>query len=799
MLRGLLFVLLAAGLAAARNGEEPLNHYGIVALTDSAVGVRLAARFKAKGQPVFLVHDINIGLSRNDIMRFPDRVVLVDDDVWATLRAEGALAKIRASPVVRVQGLATASSWTQRAGLVGDARQRKAFQLGAEILRILEENFGGSPHANQLTLSFDQGRLTLLASAAMMDQLKLSPVRRIDPEGRPRIISVPPDSLRFVRQPFDFRVWAVDPGNPAGALSYTLRGAIPPGLAWDAARHALSGTPTAPGRWGLTAVVRNAEGKSDSLPFVVHFRANEPPEALSPTRITASTGREWTFAPRPRDPDHPGNSLRIVPETLPRRMSYDANAGLFRWRPDSAQVGRRHRFAFAVEDPLGARRSYAYELRVTSDESVVLTEGVKIDLPSDTLVRGRTYIWRTEAMRAAWAGQDIHLEAVSGSDSTRFGNDTLFLRPGQPGLHRLDFAFIVQGQPVAQSIMIPVRDDTPPVFLTHAGDWKVRLGEPAREYHPIAMDPEGERVTLDAEFPAGNGMEWDGRRLRFEPARPGRYPVRFVARDEGGKAAEQWVAYEARKEPVGTRWILESHNQGDYAALTATRDFGTGRVGIYSPNFRGTLLPDRHWIASETPFIFLGGNLLGPKSAARGSALWGDVGFNFSNPPAPFFFTGGTYLRLNGEWRFPESPLSWIEAEFRTHIHQALFAASQKNVEGLTDTSESLDLDSLSEGSLGRTVRNAFRPDNMRAFARVEALGPVGFGFHLGPSTWREDVPMRRRYIQWVGGTVRYRLERHPDTYQASFRAGWSAGNVDSKGSGWSWYASLRASLGSAP
>jgi hypothetical protein len=792
----ILGALLLAGAAFARNGAEPLNHYGLVALTDTDVGNRLASRFKAKGQPVFLVHDVNAGLSRNDIMRFADRVVLVDDDVWSTLRAEGALGKIRSSPIVRVQGKATASTWTQRADLVADPRQRMGFRLGAEILRVLEENFGGSPHENQLTLVFDEGRLTLLASAALMDQLTLFPVRRVDADGRPQIVSAPPDTARFTRLPFEYRIWAVDPADPAGTLTYVLRGAIPPGLAWDATRHALTGVPTAAGRWILTAVARNAAGRQDTMSFVLRFRANEPPDAGEPTRLVAIAGREWTYSPRPRDLDHPGYDLRVIPGDMPKRMSYDAETGLFRWRPDSGQSGGRYAFAFAVEDALGARRNYAYELRVTKDDGVLMTEGVKIDLPLDTLVLGRTYTWRTDAMRAAWSAQNIRLYSVTGSDSTRYEHDTLFLRPTRLGVHRLEFTFAVQGAAATQTVLLPVRDDKPPVFLTEFSDWKVQLGDPPRAYQPFAMDPEGEAVSMEAEFQPGKGMEWDGRRLLVDPKTPALYSARFVARDAGGKTAEQWVTFEAVKEPVSASWLLESHWQGSYMALTASRDFGTGRFGVYTPNFTGAMVPDRRWAYSESPFFFLGGNLLGRNAAAQGRTLWGDVGFSYSVPPPPFLLTGGAYLRLNGEWHFPESPLSWIEAEFRTHVHQALFAINKNDFEAISDTTLIENGDSLASGPLGTTLRKGFREDNMRMFSRLEAMGPIGLGFYAGPSIWRNDEPMRKYSRQWMGGTIRYRLKRAPDLYQASLRAGWTPGSTTSSGSGWSWYATMRASLG---
>jgi len=154
---------LLAASTPARNGDDGLNFYGLITLSDKAAGARLAGRFKAKGQPVFLVHDLDAGLGQNDIMRFSDKAVLIDGAVWATLQAEGALDKLQAAPVVRVQGRANSSSWEQRANLVTGERQRKAFKLGTELLRTVEENFADAPLEGQLTVLFERGHLTLLA------------------------------------------------------------------------------------------------------------------------------------------------------------------------------------------------------------------------------------------------------------------------------------------------------------------------------------------------------------------------------------------------------------------------------------------------------------------------------------------------------------------------------------------------------------------------------------------------------------------------------------------------------------
>jgi hypothetical protein len=794
-LRWLWTAVLAAvlcGHAVARNGSEPLNYYGLVTLSDPQVGARLAARFKSRGQPVFLVHDINAGLSRNDIMRFQDRAVLVDADVWSTLAAEGALEKLKASPVIRVQGRATSALWAQRAELVAGDRQKKTFKLGAEILRVLEENFGGAPLDDQMTLVFEQGHLTLLAAAGLMDQLTVYPVRRVEPAGNPRIISLPPDSNQFAERPFEFQVWGADPTDPAGDLEYELRGTIPPGLAWDKERHALRGTPTVPGRWAMTAQVRNAAGFRDTMPFVVRFRLNQTPIVTTSPRGTAFIGKDWVYTPQPADADHPGYALQIRPDTMPPGMAFYPEKGSFRWKPDSVLDGTRHPFGFSVEDALGARRKFLQEIRVLTEEGILVSEGVKIELPWDTLMRSRSYRWRTGAIRAAWAGQKIELDSIVGPDSTRYVNDTLYLRPMRAGIHQLDFYFTIQDIPVVQSVLLPVQEDSPPAFVTELTGWKMRSGDPSRQYRPIALDPEGERVTLTAQFPPRSPLKWDGKRVVYTPVKPGLYPARFVARDAGGKTAEQWVTFNTEREMAGAAWILENRMEGHYTAWTLTRDFGTGRLGVYTPNFIDGYKSESYWFKKESPYIFVGGNMMGRKAEAKGRVLWTDLGLNLGIP-RPGLYKGGLYMRLNGEWNFPGSPLSWVEMEMTMHVHQAMVATDSALLAKLfKDTTDIIGRDTLSkDGVLSTILRDGYRDDNMRVFFRAEALGPLGWGFYAGPALWREDLPMQERHVQWMGGAVRYRLSGSSNLLQATARVGWTPDE------GWAYYTTVRASLGS--
>src|SRR5690606_5105358 len=136
-----------------------------------------------------------------------------------------------------------------------------------------------------------------------------------------------------------------------------------------------------------------------------------------------------------------------------------------------------------------------------------------------------------------------------------------------------------------------------------------------------------------------------------------------------------------------------------------------------------------------------------------------DLGLNLGIP-SPGVYKSGLYLRLNGEWNFPNSPLSWIEMELTGHVHQAIAATDSSTLKKMfQDTTDIINRDSLSrDGILSTLLRDGYRDDNMRVYFRFEALGPIGWGFYAGPVLWREDLPMQERHVQWMGGGLRYRF-----------------------------------------
>lgn len=776
-------VILLAGPALARNGQEPLNHYSLSALQDSAIGAKLMGRFKARGQPVFLIHDPSIGLAQGDIMRFQDKAVLVDADVWQTLQDEGALGRLKVAPLVRVQAKAAVSTWETRSKLVTGDREKKAYKFGAELLKILEETFGGIPSREQMVLVFDGASLVLMAPDEFLDDLKYAAVRRVPAAGRPQMLTTPPDRV-FAGQPFRWQAWAADPSEPSASLRYTLTGELPKGLAWDASAHALQGTPAGPGQWRLLAEARNGSGASDTLGFVLTVRANAPPELARAPKPVVVAGQSWTFRAQAVDPDHEGGDIRLTPGKMPAGMQFDSATGSFSWTPGEDQAGRTEEFSLSLRDPLGAKFDTAFPIKVIPAAGMLWSEGIRPALPWDTLKQGKTYTWEAGASAMAWAQQGISLLEVTGSDSTRFRDGSLVLTPMQPGTHSLTFAFDVQGKRLETRVDLPVKPDLAPRFASEIGVWRLRAGQGA-SYRPVAVDPEGDPVALSVQADDGR-LSWDGDRLTLDPSAPGLYAARLTASDPAGHSAAQWVAFKVEPAERPTAWILENRIEAGLSSWFLTADFGTGRLGIFTPaiNRIGVKGPSgaRSW-----PFLTFGGNLMGREAEAHGRRLWADAGITF-RVPDPKVVTGGLMGRLLGEWTFPGQALGRIEFEMEGHVNQAVVVADTSKLQviyGDAILQFSEDFNQLIQG----VIREATARDNMVLYSRLEAWSRLGAGVWAGPGIWREEIPNANRYWQIIGGGLRFQARLDEALAINSLRLGWGSG------AGWSLYWTGRLSI----
>ena len=72
--------------AASSDKNMPLVHMGVVLLTSQPTADMFSQRFSAQGLPLFYISDINKGVSQGDIIRFRNKAVLIDGDVWQTMQ-----------------------------------------------------------------------------------------------------------------------------------------------------------------------------------------------------------------------------------------------------------------------------------------------------------------------------------------------------------------------------------------------------------------------------------------------------------------------------------------------------------------------------------------------------------------------------------------------------------------------------------------------------------------------------------------------------------------------------------------
>ncbi len=768
----------------ARNGTEPLNHYGLTVLQDEAIGTKLMGRFKAKGQPVFLVHDPNLGLTQGDIMRFQDKAVLIDADVWQTLQDEGALSHLKVSPLVRVQARASVPTWESRAKLVTGTREKKAYQLGAELLKILEDTFGGIPAREQMAIIFDGPSLVLLAPDEFLDQLKYATVRRVPLQGMPRFVSHAPGKI-FAGHPYQWQAWAADPSEPAGVLHYSLFGELPKGLTWDAASHTLLGTPELEGQWRLLAEARNKSGLFDTMAIPLLVRGNIAPKLANPPKPVAVAGQLWSFQVEAVDPDHEGSQIMVRSLKMPPGMEFDSIGKRFQWYPSVDRAGEEAILELRLEDPAGGQTENRFVIKIIPASDMLWSEGIKPSLPWDTLQQGKIYRWEAGASAIAWAQQGITLTTVTGPDSTVYQSGSLYLRPMGAEMYTLVFVFDVQGKRVEEAVTIPVQPNHAPYFASELGVWHLRTGQYA-SYLPVAIDADNDPVSISADSIADPQLEWDGSRLILNPTYPGTYTAQLIAKDPSGHMDAQWVVYQVEQAERPLAWFLDNKVEGGVSTWTITADFGTGRMGIFTADLNRIgikgLSGQRHW-----PYLFFGGNLMGRENEKRGRRLWVDAGLTMRFPNSKVA-TGGVYGRLLGEWTFPNQALGKIEFEMQGHVNQAIVVADTSNLHFIYGNAI-LDFAQQYSSVVDGIIKEATARDNMFLTTRLEAWSRLGAGFWAGPGIWREEMPNAHQYYQRLGGGLRFQGRLYDALAINSLRVGWG-----SSGAGWSVYWSGRVS-----
>lgn len=788
-----LVACLLAFLASAGPASEPVVGFGVATLPDAAMAARLAGRFKAHGAPVFLIGNPSSGLAQGDLVKFTDRAVLIDADVWQTLQVEGALDALRASQgtVVQLRARARESAWEERRRLVTSPRDRKGYALGATLLRNLQATTGTLPEG-RLQLSFEHGDLVILASRAFLDALKASPAQvDASPEAplsaHPLIVSPPPPSRVFAGRPFRWTAWALDSlGGPSAGIRLDLLSTPPEGMRWDPASHTLEGT-WPEGSWLVSVVARTTAGRTDSLASTVVSRSNRLPR-LGGNPPIAWIGEPWSFVPTVSDSDHPAESLRVEPLAIPAGAVWDPVRAAVDWTPPDSLSGRVVAMGLGVRDPLGDSTDSVFAVRVERRDPRIATEGLAPRLPWDTLVEGREVRWSATGSLDEWRRRDVRLVDVSGSDSTIWDGATLRVLPRRSGSHEVVFRFEHDGRIETRTVAMPVRADARPVWRSATAGPGLRRGD-TTWYRPVAIDPEGDSVAVSCVGDGTGELAWDGERLRVVATGQGWIRADCRARDAHGREATQTLVWQVPAPAGAHRWSLDYERHSVAAPVQGQVRSGAGRLGFLVVDMKRTF-GWSSWKSQDWPMLFVGANLLGGEGATRDDQLWIDLG-GILRSPMPRLITGGVMARIEGNFH-PASPVPFVlEVGTLGWVHQGIIAVDTSSLRLTLAPGDSLgsvlDIRDAWEPALRQVMEDAYARRNMVFLTRLEGWWTLRKGIEAGPVVWREDRLVGLTMRQYLGAGVRGGWNLGPVNLRPSIRGGWGSGEA-----GWGVWGDLR-------
>ena len=427
---------LALALAlppAPRAAEEPLNHYGVASIKDKQIEADFTARFNAQGRPVFLIGDLRRGVAIGDIVRFKNKVVLIDEEVWQTMKSAGVLSNMRNAPVVELSAQSTSDVWKSRADLA-EGREKIAYTLGAEFITILEDYFGKIPEKAEIGFRFEGSKMTVMAPSELLGVLRFigkpGGKKPETPNTQPVIVSEAP-SRAFEGQPFSWALWAVDKGSPSTDLRYDVDSKLPPGLRWDERSHAITGRPEKPGSWKIKAKAFNPANRSDELTFdLVVVRNGKPRIAGEPAREISGEGG-WRFQPSISDPDHLLSELKVKPFSMPEGMTFDAITQTFALRDGDASRISRMSFGLEATDPLGASDKRTFNM---ASPTALRFESA---LSSSELLQGQSSYYTPVAQGP---GHNIRYEAQSEAGSLELAGGRVPLPTGSAGSYLMEIS-----------------------------------------------------------------------------------------------------------------------------------------------------------------------------------------------------------------------------------------------------------------------------------------------------------------------------------------------------------------------
>ncbi len=721
---------------------------GLAYLNEEPLASQFAERLLASGKPVFYISKLSRGVSQGDIIRFKDKAVLIDGDVWQTMQSMGILKRLTNIPVMALTARSKSDVWASRSDQVSRSSENKGYTLGRELLKIFEDYFGRTPSRSEMVISFSGSHMTLTAPRQLLDELNFVNVVRVHKnKDNPAFITEKPPSPTFTGQPFSWTVWAIDPLEPSGQLQYSFTSELPPGLSWDAPSHSLSGTPDQAGSFTLSFSSRNARGQQVALLCTLLVKENTAPRVQAKIDELVLSGTHLTIEPFVSDAEHASSELTVKLFNQPEGMAINESNRLIEWAVPHAAKDTTYTFVLAARDPLGAVGRGEFSIEVLSKANAHKAVSIDFRLPVDTLIQGHTYRWPDRTWKQAmWHERNVRLESVTGTNITRYdstGTGELFVKPINTGNHSITFTFIMDTLSFQVTKTCPVIPSKPPVFKSRLTADTYQFGQKAF-YTPVVVDDDGDQVTLKLID------QYGGERIITEDAvelitdKTGFHTLLFKASDPYGNIAYQQIYYSVpqREKKVVSEWFIQKGNRSTFDVAFQAPGF---RVGLHSANIVRTLESGFLGLNTfQSPFLFIGGNPLGEKQFADGNYLFADCGISARMHDAKLF-SGGVVGRIETNYRKGGISPWRFQGVLSLRLKQALFvtdtAGLGEELGGYVDEylqSGEINLPPIVE-KLGEIFGSYGETDNVGFYLKLQTLYNLPWGFWLGPSIWMED------------------------------------------------------------
>ncbi len=761
----LFFVVLFSATGA---GKEPLAHVGLAYLDDQPLASQFARRLLAEGKPVFYISNISRGVSQGDIIRFRDKAVLIDGDIWQTMKSMGILSKLKDIPVMSLTARAKSEVWASRSGQVSGGREKKGYTLGRELLKIFEDYFGKTPSHSEMVIKFSGPHMTLVAPRQLVNELRFVNVVRVQQNReKPSFITEKPDTRLFTGHPFSWQIWAVDPLEPSGQLTYSCSSPMPPGLSWDNSSHTLSGIPTQAGSWPLTFTVGNNRKQRVSFTCTLNIVQNSAPKIQVEVDDPVFGGTRLSIRPFIVDAEHLPHEIEVRLFNQPEGMKIDQNSGRIEWDIPQLSKDTSVTFIIAARDPLKAVGRKKITLEVLSPANAHRAVSIDFRLPVDTLIQGHVYRWPERVWKQTeWHEHNVELESVEGTNETRYETEgeeaVLHVRPMKSGSHHVTFTFLHDTVRVSVTKSCTVLPSRPPLFRSRLTTDVYSLNQKA-VYVPVVTDRDGDSLKLELVNAEGERRNVSEKELVLNTQTPGLHTFLLVATDPFGNSASQQVYYQVTPEPqkAHTRFFLQKTDR-----LSTDLGFETSglRVGFHSADIFKTLGSGIFGLNTfQSPFLFIGGNPLGESQYAKGNYLFVDCGISMRVHDEKLY-SGGVATRIQTNYRRQGTSPWRFQGTFSVKLNQALFVTDTSGLgQELSDYADQFllsggrDLPPIVEqlasifGAYGQT-------DNFRLYLQLQTLYRLPYGFWLGPSVWmQEDIRIPDPDVQFEDEDARFR------------------------------------------